>query len=322
MSISVVMTVFNGQRFLADAIRSVLAQTMRNFELIVVDDGSTDASPAILRRFASRDPRIRILRQENGGVPRAANAGIRAARYDWIARSDADDRMLPDRLERQWAFLRDHPSNDVLCSYCYFIDASGKRIGSSARPLELDRGKREFRPSLFLELTNSTVLMRKEAFFGVGGYRDLAYAEDRDLWGRLATAGCRMACQPEFLEEFRLHGGCLTMRNAALQHELCGWIDLNVVRRLQGAPELTLPEFRQWRRNQPLRARLREMRGFGALHAFKRASRHYGERRYGRCALTIAAAVCLDPARIFSRVISRLGGGEPQPPAMTRATRS
>jgi glycosyltransferase involved in cell wall biosynthesis len=305
--VSVVMAVYNGERFLAEAVEGVLAQTTPQWELVAVDDGSTDRSPQILAGYASRDSRIRILRLPHCGVSAAANAGIREARYDLIARTDSDDRMLPIRLERQLAFLAEHPELHVVCSYSYFINAAGKRIGSSARPVDVAAGIRERRPSRFVELTQSTVLMRKAAFFEAGGYReDIFYAEDRDLWGRFATGGYNIGCQPEYLEEFRLHGGSMTMHNALMQHEVCSFIDRNIVRRLEGRREFSMEEFRAWQRRQPLSKRIRERLNFGALHAFKRASRHYGEGRYTRCALTLAAAVSLNPGHIVGRVLAKV----------------
>ncbi len=304
--VSVVMAVHNGERFLAEAVESVLNQTMPELELIAVDDGSTDTTPRILESYAARDSRVQVLRLSHGGVPRAVNAGIGAARYGLIARTDADDRMLPQRLERQLAFLAERPELSVACSYSYFISAAGKRIGSSARPVELERGKRELRPSLFVELTQSTVIMRKAAFFGVGGYReDLAYAEDRDLWGRFATDGHAIGCQPEFLVEFRQHGGSMTMRDAAVQHETCRYIDFNIVRRLQGLREYSFVEYGNWERARPLAARLKDAREFRALHAFKKAARHYGEGRYFRCASNLAIALFLEPARLLSRAMAK-----------------
>src|SRR5579871_1190239 len=305
--ISVVMTVYNGERFVAESVESVLSQTMPEFELIVVDDGSTDASAAILESYARRDSRIRILRRQHAGVPAAANAAIRCASYDLIARTDSDDRMLPQRLERQMEFLSGRPDADIACSNCLFINAGGKRIGASSCQVDVARGKRELRPSLFLELVQSTVLMRKDAFVAVGGYReDLAYAEDRDLWGRFVTSGFSIACQKEFLAEFRLHGGAMTMRRAALQHQICSYIDENVRRRLQGKPELSLGEFQDIWARQPWPSRMRQNARFFALHAFKRASRQYGEGQYWKCALSLAAAVSLNPAHIVGRVLNRI----------------
>lgn len=305
--VSVVMAVYNGDRFLVEALESTLKQAASEFELIAVDDGSTDGSRRILEEYAARDSRLKIMSITHGGVPRAVNTGIRAARYDLIARMDSDDRMLPNRIERQRAFLESRPDLDVVCSYCYFINAAGKRIGSSARDIDVPAGLRECRPSRFLEITQSTVLMRKAACLEVGGYReDLPYAEDRELWGRFATSGRLIGVQPEYLMEFRLHGGSMTMKKATLQYEVCASIDCNIVRRLQGAPELSMPEFREWKRRQPLLGRIMQWMSFSSLHAFKRASRHYGEGRYCQCALTLAAAVSMNPFHILSRVISKM----------------
>jgi len=305
--VSVVMPVYNGERFVAETIESVLNQTLREIELIAVDDGSTDSSPDILAGYAGRDSRVVVLRQNQAGVPTAANTGIRRAKYDLVARIDADDRMLPDRLERQLWFFERRPHLAVACSNCYFIDASGKRIGQSSCSIDVDKGSRERRPSLFLELTHSTVMMRKKPFFEVGEYReDLFYGDDRHLWGRMATNGFSMECQNEFLIEYRLHGGALTMGLVEMQRDICAWIDLNVVRRLEGQPELSLEEFRLWEHGQPFVKRMRERLNFKALHSFKKASRFYGERRYLKCAFSLAAAVSLNPARTVNRVFSRM----------------
>ncbi|HEY1241958.1 MAG TPA: glycosyltransferase family 2 protein [Bryobacteraceae bacterium] len=307
MCVSVVMTVYNGERFLVEAVESVLNQTLSELELIIVDDGSTDRSPQILEPYAKRDTRVRLFRQDHRGVSAAANTGMRQAAYDLIARSDSDDRMLPHRLERQLAFLKQHPEVDAACSRCYFINTAGRRIGASSCRVDLERGKRELKPAYFVNLTQSTVLMKRDAFVRVGGYREeIDFAEDRDLWGRLATAGYTIACQDELLAEYRLHSGAMTMKRAALQQELCYFIDENVRRRLQGQAELSLNAFRALRQRAPLTRRLHENLDFLAVHAFKRASRHYGERQYFRFALAFSAAVSLNPIGIVRRAIDRI----------------
>lgn len=305
--ISVAMPLYNAERFVVDTIESVLCQSFDNFELIAVDDGSTDSSLDIVSDYARRDPRVVVLRQNHGGLARALNAGVQRARYNLIARIDSDDRMLPNRLERQLQFIEQHPGLVVACSNCYFIDAVGKRIGQSTCTVDVEKGTRERRPGLFLELAHPTVLMRKDVFLKMGGYcEDLLYAEDRHLWGRIATSGNSILCQNEFLTEFRLHGGSMTMSQAELQREVCGWIDLNIVRRLNGEPELSLEEFRLWNESKPFVRKVRERLDFTALHSFKKASRYYGEGHYLQCALSLAAAVSLNPGRMVSRVLSKI----------------
>jgi glycosyltransferase involved in cell wall biosynthesis len=105
--VSVVMPVWNGEKYLAPAIAGILAQTFGDFEFIIVDDGSSDSTPAILQSYA--DPRIRVIRLDHVGIVTALNCGIAQARGAWIARQDADDISLPRRLEMQWAALARNP---------------------------------------------------------------------------------------------------------------------------------------------------------------------------------------------------------------------
>src|SRR6187399_1542665 len=104
------MPVYNAERFLDAALQSVLRQTWSTLELLVVDDGSTDDSPRILKRAAARDGRLRVVRQPNGGIASALNLGLEAARGELVARMDADDVMVPSRLEVQSAFMLQNPS--------------------------------------------------------------------------------------------------------------------------------------------------------------------------------------------------------------------
>jgi glycosyltransferase involved in cell wall biosynthesis len=305
--VSVVMAVYNGERFVRETIDSVLNQTFAEFELVAVDDGSTDSSLEILNAYTRNDSRVVIVRQNHGGLPAALNAGIRHAKYDLIARIDSDDRMLPNRLERQVAFLEPRPEIAVACSDCYFLDITGKRIGQSSCVVDVERGRRERNPGLFLDFAHPTVMMRKKVLQEVGGYReDLSYGEDRHLWGYLVTRGYSIECQHEFLTEFRLHGGSMTMNRAQQQHEISSWINTNVVRLLEGKPELSREEFRAWKQQQPFATKVRDHLDFKSIHNFKRATRFYGEGKYLQCAFSLAAAVTLNPGRMIKRIASRM----------------
>src|SRR4051812_12524034 len=126
--ISVVMPVWNGESFLAEAIESILAQTCRDFEFLIIDDGSTDGTPAILREFEARDPRVRVLWQQHEGLVAALNAGLAAARAPLIARMDADDVSTPERFELQLAYLQAHPECVVLGTAMLVTDPDGAPI--------------------------------------------------------------------------------------------------------------------------------------------------------------------------------------------------
>jgi glycosyltransferase involved in cell wall biosynthesis len=203
-TISVVMPVYNSQGYLAAAVESILAQTFSEFELVAVDDGSTDGSLATLERLASGDTRIRIISRPNTGIVGALNDGLTAARGELVARMDADDVAMPDRFERQLHHLSAHPDCVAVGSAVLRIDPDGDPICIQPWALaheEIDR--------LLLAggggLAHPTAMIRTAAIRQVGGYRrEYEWVEDKDLWLRLAEIG-RLANLPEPLLKYRLH---------------------------------------------------------------------------------------------------------------------
>ena len=184
--VSVVMPVYNGARYLREAMASILDQTYGDLELIVVDDGSKDRSAAIARGFAGRDPRVRVLSRPNTGIVGALNDGLAMARGPLIARMDSDDVSLPGRLAAQVGFLDEHPE----CVAVYLIDAYGLVIGlphTRTEHVELDS---EAIGNGVNPVLHPSAMMRSEAVGRVGGYRQEAcWSEDLDLFLRLAEIG-------------------------------------------------------------------------------------------------------------------------------------
>ncbi len=133
-AVSVVMPLYNARRHLASALDSVLAQTFTDFEIIAVDDGSRDDTLDLLRQYESRDPRVRVLSRPNTGIVGALNDGMRLARADLIARMDGDDLCLPDRFEKQVAYLQQHPDCVLVGSQVLLIDPDGEPICPHRRP--------------------------------------------------------------------------------------------------------------------------------------------------------------------------------------------
>jgi GT2 family glycosyltransferase len=135
--ISVVMPVYNSEKYLQEAVESILGQTLADFELIAIDDGSTDQSAVILESYQQKDKRVILQRQsENQGIVAALNYGLVLARGKYIARMDADDISLPDRFEKQVAFLEIHPDVDVVGTAVHLIDKRGRKLGRLSFPLE------------------------------------------------------------------------------------------------------------------------------------------------------------------------------------------
>lgn len=199
--VSVIMPVFNAQKYVASAIRSILNQKYKNFELIIIDDHSIDGSLQILNKF--KDHRIRVIKnKQNVGVTKSLNKGFKLANGEFIARMDADDISLPTRLERQITFIQRHPDVGVIGTNIEIINESGKLLLNK---------KTNFQENVYSALAFSnpilhpTVFMRKNIIKKYGGYDEtLNGAEDYDLWLRLSRY-TKVVNLPEVLLHYRLH---------------------------------------------------------------------------------------------------------------------
>jgi glycosyltransferase involved in cell wall biosynthesis len=218
-AISVVMSVYRDRPFVAQAIRSILDQTFEDFELIVVDDGSDDGSYDVVAQFA--DERIRIVRQTNHGLVSALNKGIRLARGALIARQDADDISLPQRLDRQFGWMSANPWCDVVGTFFRYVDEktlepTGVTITAPTKHLDIVRHMYFDNP-----IGHGTVVIRREAIVAVGGYSALyGPNEDFDLWRRIVAAGGRIALLPDVHYLYRVNSSGISKTTPDLQHRL------------------------------------------------------------------------------------------------------
>jgi hypothetical protein len=223
--VSVVMVACNVERFLAEAIESILAQTFSDFEFIIVDYGSTDGSKTIISGLAAKDTRIKLHEIPNCSLPEARNAGCFLAQGKYIAILDADNISLPGRLKWEVEFMEEHPKVGVVGGMTEAIDATGASLpgsglpyGAAPRPLE----NREIQSALLSDcvIWHNSVLMRREAFAAVGGYRTICrQAEDYDLWLRIAER-FEMANLKQAVFKYRYHPYQLSVRRRA-QQTLC-----------------------------------------------------------------------------------------------------
>lgn len=183
--VSVVMTVHDGEPWTTEAVESVLKQSFADFELIVVDDGSTDATPAILRRFV--DARLRVITQPPTGQTSALNRALRLAAAPLLARMDADDVALPDRLERQVAFLEEHAEVGLLGTACHEISATGEVLRTLTPPLEDGALRRTLiRTNPFI---HTSVVFRRAVLEKSRPYDErFVVAQDYELWLRMSRS--------------------------------------------------------------------------------------------------------------------------------------
>lgn len=225
--VSVITAVHNGERYLAEAIESVLNQTFRNFEYLLLDDGSTDASGAILERYAGRDPRIVLMTHPNMGVAATENRGLQAARGTWVAILDQDDVWLPQRLERQLAAAAARPNVKVWAAYAWRTGPDGRRLRVlRVGPTTEAEFWRIRAGSELLPLLHPSVLMDRATVLELGGY-DVALngASDPDLWSRIADNHL-IQVLPEPLFEYRMHGTSVMTTQLVKLERYHRWIEL------------------------------------------------------------------------------------------------
>lgn len=213
--ISVAMAVYNGEQYLVEAIDSILEQTFINFELIIIDDGSTDNSLQILQYYQKRDARIRLIARENRNLATTLNDIIDLARGKWIARMDQDDIALPQRFERQLQWL-EQTDADICGSWVRRFGTSDKRV------VKLHQTDEAIKTELLFcsPFAHPTVMMRTELVRHLHYDRAWEKAEDYDLWERAAEAGWKMTNVPEVLLLYRVHISQISTKTAALQQQL------------------------------------------------------------------------------------------------------
>jgi glycosyltransferase involved in cell wall biosynthesis len=205
-TISVLVPVHNAEKYIRAAVESALSQTFEDFELLVLDDGSTDSSLSILRELEVKDTRVRVFSRENRGVTPTRNELVSLARGLYLANLDADDVSRPQRFEKQVAYLTAHPDCVALGTGVLFIDPEGMPLLQVQYEItHSDIDLAHLCGTAGSRMCNSSVMMRKAAVLKVGSYfAEYRFAEDLDLFLRLAEIG-KLANLSEVLLEYRRH---------------------------------------------------------------------------------------------------------------------
>lgn len=203
--ISVCMSAYNAAGYLRESIPSILTQTFGDFEFIIVDDGSTDSSLKVIRKFADADARVRVVSRPNTGYSKALNEALQLARGEFIARMDADDIALPARFEKQVAFLRQHPEVVVVGSHIMTIDPYGSPLYEPKHETEHDKIVEGLLAGVGWSIVHPAAMMRRKAVIDAGMYRtELEPSEDGDLFLRLSDHA-KLANLPDVLLHYRQH---------------------------------------------------------------------------------------------------------------------
>jgi glycosyltransferase involved in cell wall biosynthesis len=243
-TVSVVMAVYNSEMYLTDSIDSILAQTFTDWEMICIDDGSSDGSLEVLRGYERADERVRVITRENTGVTRARNDAIAVARGRYIAVMDSDDVALPERLRRQVEYMESNPE-------CVGLGAAVRVVGPDLKPL-YDEPKALDHETIDCQtlagsgaaIREPVAMFRAQAVREVSGYRDEIFAhQDSDLYLRLAEIG-RLANLPDTLLLYRLRLGSINRTQRALQAQYGSKVlrDARVRRGLPTSAEIAKPQ--------------------------------------------------------------------------------
>lgn len=216
--VSVFMASYNAAAYVEETIRSILGQTWRDLEMIVVDDGSEPPTLDILRRLAAADKRVRLVESAHQGQIGTLNAALALCRGAYVARIDHDDVATPDRLAKQVAYLEAHPNAAAVGSELAFMDGAGVRLKQKRKdPLKRLRHAPLAFPPKQVFLSGSTVTARSEVWLRAGGFRpEFKAAEDRDLCWRLAACG-DVVRLPEALIQYRVHDSNLSLTGRRTQ---------------------------------------------------------------------------------------------------------
>ncbi|WP_126446641.1 glycosyltransferase family 2 protein [Sulfuricystis multivorans] len=229
--VSVLMPVYNAERFVGQAIESILAQSFQDFEFIIIDDGSTDGTLAVLQRYAASDPRIRLISRENHGLVATLNEGIELAQGEWLARMDADDIALPNRLAHQLKCLAERGAD--------FCGGAVQCFGAWRALWRYPKTHEGCQVRLLFDVpfAHPTVVGRRAAFSSLRYREDFDRAQDYDLWQRAWAAGYRLVNTDEVVLHYRVHDGQVSARHTSDQQRRA-----DLVRRRQWAalfPELS-----------------------------------------------------------------------------------
>jgi glycosyltransferase involved in cell wall biosynthesis len=297
--------IYNGERHLGETIDSFLSQSFRNFELLAIDDGSTDASSKVVQSF--KDDRIRLIRKENGGLCDTLNLGIREAKSQFIARSDQDDISAPQRLERQLEVMSENP--DAVGLFSYNSKVGSRHSWSNADKLSMTGAHlREYEPTKDGCLLCSTMLAKASVLKSIGGFRQPYYpADDFDLELRLAQAGKVMVLQ-EPLVAYRLHPAANTYRESVFTNvpDKCAWAIDSYERRARSIRELTFEEYMSSQPNG-FWSDLGKRRMNIARLSMRTAGQRFLDGRYIAGAAHLAVGATLDPLGMVGRTRRYLG---------------
>lgn len=308
--VSVLMPVFNAERYLVDAIESVLGQSVPNLELLIVDDGSTDRSRATIEGAARRDARVRPVFRPHCGLIDTLNAGLDAALGRWVARMDADDVCLPDRLAAQLRLAGQHPGIAVVGTYAWYLGETGKVLGLyRLGPTSPEEMRQLVQNGDLISMIHPTVMMDRRAVLAAGGYDGrFRHVEDLELYNRLAERGHLLLTLPEPKLLYRVHGKSVAMNFHGEMFRMARYTRAVVLARRRGETPPSREQFMAEERGRSWIRRAWIARADLGAHFYRSAGVELGRERRLRATLWGGLAALLAPEHVVRRLRRQVGG--------------
>jgi len=307
--VSVLMTTYNSEKYVSETIKSVVNQTYKNWEFIIIDDASTDGTYDIITSASFSDDRIKIFRlDKNHGQSYALNFGLKKSSCDLIARIDNDDLMARDRIEKQVSYMNRYPEVAVVGTYVNYIDSQGRF---------LSRGKTDFtsteeiadkiKNNELVGFNHPTVMMRKEIILKLGGYRSEYWpADDIDLWNRILENGYRIEIIPEYLTDYRIHSGSVTIYSVKNSFLKAKFVKHNLIRRRSGKQEITFNDFLVLFNETNLLKKVNSFRKLYGQIFYKKAVFEWASRNKIKFLYNLIISLILNPFYTFGKASTKI----------------
>ena len=306
--VSVLMSVRNGVPYIESAIESILSQTYRDWEFIIVDNASSDGTLEIVDSIARDEPRIQVVRNPRDlGHSGGLNRGLELCRAPWIARMDADDIALPERLASQLSWVAANPDVKTTSCLAHYIDKDSQRVGKTVTDLlTREAFARYQRENLCIGLLHPGALIERRLLESIGAYRpEFGPANDIDLWCRLSDHALVLV-QPEYLMEYRIHGDSLSAQSFELARLKHLWARDCMIARRGGRPEPSWEGFLETRNNAPWLTRLNRWRKMQAKRLYRQAAQHRVGAQSARAVIEMGASAVLQPGYTIPRLRGQL----------------
>lgn len=307
--ISVIMAAYNSSSYIGLAIESILNQTFHEFELLIVDDCSTDNTLEIANFYAERDSRIQVIKSEcNSGASAARNMAVQAAKYPWLAIMDSDDIAKPERLEKQINAVKDNPQVVAWGTYAQHISPTGRVLSLVQQGVKTEAEFAELRRDGHVPFViHPSALINKDILLKAGGYitqietYSLAPAEDFELCDRIANYGPILVI-PEPLLLYRVHSKSQSMEKFFWQKKVARYVVARHRARLAGQEEPLLSQFLKEYDSQPMMSGLtRHIRTMGQFW-YRKAGLLFAEQDYMQAGLYLGMAIVANPSYSIPRI--------------------